>query len=140
MVDQNTMFGGMLTTLGAAKKTNCDALGIPWEPKYMLIGDGGGADPVPSPTQTKLVNQVYRAQLNQLRVSPTDSNVLIAELVLPADIGGWWMRELALEDKDGVFSAVGNMPPVTSLSCRRILVATRSCGCTSSPAARRTFS
>lgn len=71
----------------------------------------GGADPVPSPTQTKLVNQVYRAQLNQLRVSPTDSNVLIAELVLPADIGGWWMRELALEDKDGVFSAVGNMPP-----------------------------
>ncbi|AZC35915.1 phage tail protein [Pseudomonas chlororaphis] len=111
MVDQNTMFGGMLTTLGAAKKTNCDALGIPWEPKYMLIGDGGGADPVPSPTQTKLVNQVYRAQLNQLRVSPTDSNVLIAELVLPADIGGWWMRELALEDKDGVFSAVGNMPP-----------------------------
>ncbi|PMY63124.1 MULTISPECIES: phage tail protein [Pseudomonas] len=111
MVDQNTIFGGMLTTLGAAKKTNCDALGIPWEPKYMLIGDGGGADPVPSPTQTKLVNQVYRAQLNQLRVSPTDSNVLIAELVLPADVGGWWMRELALEDKDGVFSAVGNMPP-----------------------------
>ncbi|AKA25479.1 phage tail protein [Pseudomonas chlororaphis] len=111
MVDQNTLFGGMLTTLGAAKKTNCDALGIPWEPKYMLIGDGGGSDPVPNPTQTKLVNQVYRAQLNQLRVSPTDSNVLIAELVLPADIGGWWMRELALEDKDGVFSAVGNMPP-----------------------------
>jgi phage-related tail fiber protein len=111
MVDQNSIFGGMLTTLGAAKKTNCDALGIPWEPRYMLIGDANGTDPVPSPAQTKLINQRYRAQLNQLRVSPTDENVLIAELVLPPDVGGWWIRELALEDKDGVFSAVANVAP-----------------------------
>jgi len=111
MVDKNSIFGGMITTQGAAKKTNCDALGIPWEPRYMLIGDANGTDPVPSPSQTKLVNQVYRAQINQLRVSPTDANVLIAEVVLPPDVGGWWVRELALEDKDGVFSAVANAPP-----------------------------
>lgn len=111
MVDQNSIFGGMLTTLGAAKKTNCDALGIPWEPRYMLIGDANGTDPVPSPAQTKLINQRYRAQLNRLYVSPTDDNVLIAELVLPPDVGGWWIRELALEDKDGVFSAVANVAP-----------------------------
>ncbi|MFJ2388623.1 phage tail protein [Pseudomonas koreensis] len=111
MVDKNSIFGGMLTTQGAAKKTNCDALGIPWEPRYMLIGDANGTDPVPSASQTKLVNQVYRAQLNQLRVSPTDSNVLIAELVLPPDVGGWWIRELGLEDKDGVFCAVANAAP-----------------------------
>lgn len=111
MVDKNTIFGGMLTTLGANKKTNCDALGIPWEPKYMLIGDANGTDPVPSPSQTRLINQVYRAQLNQLRVSDKDENVLIAELVLPPDVGGWWIRELALEDKDGVFCAVSNVAP-----------------------------
>ncbi|MDF2793127.1 MAG: phage-related tail fiber protein-like protein [Pseudomonas orientalis] len=111
MVDKNTIFGGMLTTLGANKKTNCDALGIPWEPKYMLIGDANGTDPVPNPSQTRLVNQVYRAQLNQLRVSEKDANVLIAELVLPPDVGGWWIRELALEDKDGVFCAVSNVAP-----------------------------
>lgn len=111
MVDKNTIFGGMLTTLGANKKTNCDALGIPWEPKYMLIGDANGTDPVPSPSQTRLINQVYRAQLNQLRVSEKDANVLIAELVLPPDVGGWWIRELALEDKDGVFCAVSNVAP-----------------------------
>ncbi|UVL42384.1 phage tail protein [Pseudomonas sp. B21-040] len=111
MVDKNTLFGGMLTTLGAAKKTNCDALGMPWEPSHMLIGDANGTDPVPDPSQTKLINQVHRAQLNQLRVSPTDSNVLIAEVVLPPEVGGWWMRELALEDKDGVFSAVANLAP-----------------------------
>jgi len=111
MVNANSIFGGMLTTLGAAKKTNCDALGVPWEPRYMLIGDANGTDPVPSPAQTQLVHQVYRAQINQLYVSPTDANVLIAELVLPPDVGGWWIRELALEDKDGVFCAVANAAP-----------------------------
>jgi phage-related tail fiber protein len=111
MVDKNSIFGGMLTIQGAAKKTNCDALGIPWEPRYMLIGDANGTDPVPNPSQIKLINQVYRAQINQLYVSPTDANVLIAELVLPPDVGGWWVRELALEDKDGVFSAVANAAP-----------------------------
>ncbi|WP_448724278.1 phage tail protein [Pseudomonas farris] len=111
MVDKNTLFGGMLTHLGAAKKTNCDALGIPWEPSYMLIGDANGAYPVPDPSQTRLINQVHRAQLNQLHVSPTDPNVLIAEVVLPPEVGGWWMTELALEDKDGVFSAVANLAP-----------------------------
>jgi phage-related tail fiber protein len=111
MVDQNSIFGGMLTTLGAAKKTHCDALGVPWQPSYMLIGDANGTDPVPGTTQTKLINQRYRAQLNQLYVSPTDENVLIAELVLPPDVGGWWIRELALEDDDGVFSAIANVAP-----------------------------
>lgn len=111
MVNQNSIFGGMLTTVGAAKKTNCDALGVPWQPSHMLIGDANGADPVPNPGQTKLINQVYRAPLNQLYVSPTDPNVLVAELVLPPNVGGWWIRELALEDIDGVFSAVANCAP-----------------------------
>ncbi|NWA04811.1 phage tail-collar fiber domain-containing protein [Pseudomonas gingeri] len=111
MVNQNSIFGGMLTNAGAAKKTNCDALGIPWQPSFMLIGDANGADPVPAPEQTKLINQVYRAPLNQLYVSPTDANVLVAELVLPPNVGGWWIRELALEDVDGVFSAVANCAP-----------------------------
>lgn len=111
MVDVNTQFGGFLTDLGAAKNANANALGVPWKLTHMLIGDANGGDPVPAPGQTALVNQVYRAQLNQLYVSPTDANVLIAELVLPPNVGGWWIRELALEDEDGVFSAIANCAP-----------------------------
>lgn len=111
MVDQNSIFGGMLTTLGVAKKTRCDALGVRWKPSYMLLGDANGSDPVPSAEQTSLINQRYRAPLNNLYVSPTDENILIAELVLPPDVGGWWIRELALEDDAGVFSAVANVAP-----------------------------
>ena len=111
MVDVNTQFGGFLTNLGAAKNTNANALGVKWKLTHMLIGDANGTDPAPSPGQTALVNLVYRAQLNQLYPSPVDANVLIAELVLPPDVGGWWIRELALEDEDGVFSAVAKCPP-----------------------------
>lgn len=111
MVDVNTKFGGLLTKHGAAKKTNCDALGLPWKLTHMLLGDGGGENKVPNADQTALVREVYRAQLNALYVSPTDANVLVAEIIVPPDIGGWWIRELALEDDAGVFSAVGNCAP-----------------------------
>ncbi|MBU3825198.1 MAG: phage tail protein [Candidatus Oceanisphaera merdipullorum] len=111
MVDINTKFGALLTKHGAAKKTNCDALGLPWKLTQMLLGDGGGENKVPNADQTALVREVYRAQLNALYVSPTDANVLVAEIIVPPDIGGWWIRELALEDDAGVFSAVGNCAP-----------------------------
>ncbi|MDG4225155.1 phage tail-collar fiber domain-containing protein, partial [Pseudomonas aeruginosa] len=67
--------------------------GKKWQPTHMLIGDAGGApgetaDPIPSATQTKLIRQRYRAQLNRLFVSEQSANVLVAELVLPMAIGG----------------------------------------------------
>lgn len=54
---------------------------------------------------------MYRAPLNALYKSPVDPNVLVAELVLPPEIGGWWIRELGLEDADGNFIAVAKPPP-----------------------------
>lgn len=116
MTNENTQFGGFITATGAAKQTNANALGIPWKITNMLIGDAGGdpsqtPDPVPSMLQEELINQVYRAQLNQLRVSPDDENVLIAELILPPNVGGWWIRELALEDEDGDFVATAKPAP-----------------------------
>ncbi|HHX6516888.1 TPA: phage tail protein, partial [Pseudomonas aeruginosa] len=90
--------------------------GKKWQPTHMLIGDAGGApgetaDPIPSAAQTKLIRQRYRAQLNRLFVSEQSANVLIAELVLPMAIGGFWIREIGLEDADGKFVAVANCPP-----------------------------
>jgi hypothetical protein len=116
MTNENTQFGGFITAIGAAKQTNANALGIPWKITHMLIGDAGGdpnqtPDPVPSMLQEELINQVYRAPLNQLRVSPDDENVLIAELILPPNVGGWWIRELALEDEEGDFVATAKPAP-----------------------------
>ncbi|PWB34616.1 phage tail protein [Pseudomonas sp. SDI] len=116
MANLTTQFGGFLTTIGVARQTNANALGIPWKISHMLIGDAGGdpaqfPDPTPSPSQAALVRRVYRAPLNSLYKSPQDPGVLVAELILPPDIGGWWMRELALEDADGNFVAVAKPAP-----------------------------
>lgn len=116
MANSTTQFGGFLTNVGIAQQANSAALGVPWSITHMLIGDGGGdpaqfPDPVPKPTQTALVRQVLRAQLNALYPSPADPAVLVAELVLPPETGGWWIRELALEDANGNFVAVASPAP-----------------------------
>ncbi|MFJ4346880.1 tail fiber protein [Pseudomonas sp. NPDC089401] len=116
MANSTTQFGGFLTNVGTAQQANSAMLGLPWNITHMLIGDAGGEpsqapDPVPKPTQTSLVRQVYRAQLNALYQSPADPAVLVAELVLPPETGGWWIRELALEDAAGNFVAVASPAP-----------------------------
>ncbi|HSH26411.1 MAG TPA: phage tail protein, partial [Wenzhouxiangella sp.] len=111
MVNENSTFGGFLTDIGEAKQANANALRIPWKITHMLLGDANGTDPVPAPDQTSLINQVYRAAINQLSVDPDNPGILIAELVLPPNVGGWWIRELGLEDEDGDFIAVANCAP-----------------------------
>ncbi|MFF7108112.1 phage tail-collar fiber domain-containing protein [Pseudomonas sichuanensis] len=116
MANSTTQFGGFLTNVGVALQANSAALGLPWSITHMLIGDAGGEpsqtpDPTPNPAQSALVRRVYRAPLNALYKSPVDPNVLVAELVLPPEIGGWWIRELGLEDADGNFIAVAKPPP-----------------------------
>ena len=69
------------------------------------------SDPIPAATQTKLINQRYRAQLNRLFVSDKNINTLVAEVVLPVEVGGFWIREIGLQDADGKFVAVSNCPP-----------------------------
>ncbi|MCE8023669.1 phage tail protein [Billgrantia aerodenitrificans] len=111
MINENSTFGGFLTDIGEAKQANANALGIPWKLTHMLIGDANGTDPVPEHDQTQLINQRHRAAINQLSVDSDNPAILIAEVVLPPNVGGWWIRELGLEDEDGDFVAVANCPP-----------------------------
>jgi hypothetical protein len=111
MVDQNSQFFAILTNVGAAKQANADALGIPWTITQMAVGDANGTDPIPSATQMRLINEWRRAPLNQLKVDDKDASVIVAEQVIPADVGGHWIREIALYDADGDMVAVANCAP-----------------------------
>jgi len=75
----------------------------------MAIGDGGGTLPVPDAGQTKLVNEVWRHALNKISQDNKHQNYVIAELVIPPETGGFWMREMGLYDDTGTLIAVGNM-------------------------------
>ncbi|MEP9181703.1 phage tail protein [Enterobacter cloacae] len=75
----------------------------------MAIGDGGGTLPVPDSNQTKLVNEVWRHALNKISQDRKNKNYVVAELLIPPETGGFWMREMGLYDDTGTLIAVGNM-------------------------------
>ncbi|ECE8504696.1 phage tail protein [Salmonella enterica] len=103
-----TKYYAVLTNVGAAKLANATALGAQVEITQMAVGDGNGALPAPNPAQTALVHELRRAPLNSLSIDPNNANQIIAEQVIPEDVGGWWIREIGLFDKDGDMIAVAN--------------------------------
>lgn len=111
MIDQNSQFMAILTNVGTAKLANANTLGLPWKLAALGVGDANGTDPLPSATQTTLINERRRAPLNQLLIDPINPAVIIAEQVIPADVGGWWIREMGLYDEDGDLVAVSNCAP-----------------------------
>lgn len=111
MADQNTQFMAILTAVGEAKLANAQALGIVWNITQLGVGDANGAEPTPDREQEALINERRRAPLNQLFVSPDNASIIVAEQVIPEDVGGWWIREIGLYDEAGDLVAVANCPP-----------------------------
>lgn len=111
MTDQNSQFFAILTNIGVAKQANADALGIAWKLTQMGVGDANGTDPQPDATQKTLIREWRRAPLNQLKQDPSNPAIIIAEQVIPAEIGGNWIREIGLYDADGDLVAVANCAP-----------------------------
>ncbi|EJO5158280.1 phage tail protein, partial [Salmonella enterica] len=106
----STKFKTIITTAGAAKLA---AATLPGGKKVnitvMAVGDGGGSLPEPNASQTKLINEVWRHALNKISQDNRNSNYIVAELVIPPEVGGFWMRELGLYDDEGILIAVANM-------------------------------
>mgnify|MGYP000867910957 CR=1 FL=1 len=101
----------LLTNIGAAKLANATATDTPLSITQMGVGDANGTLPTPDPGQTSLIHECRRADLNTLKTDPNNPNQIIAEQVLPDNVGGWYIRELGLYDAEGDLIAVGNCPP-----------------------------
>ncbi|EEW2557284.1 phage tail protein [Escherichia coli] len=103
-------FRTVITTAGAAKLAAATAPGgRKVNITTMAVGDGGGKLPVPDAGQTGLIHEVWRHALNKISQDKRNSNYIIAELVIPPEVGGFWMRELGLYDDAGTLIAVANM-------------------------------
>ncbi|MBH3234931.1 phage tail protein [Serratia marcescens] len=102
-------YKAIITTAGAAKIAAASAGGTQLKIVRMAVGDGNGTLPTPSPAQTKLVNEKYRAALNGLTIDKALKNHILAEMIIPANVGGWWLREMGLYDEAGTLIAVSNM-------------------------------
>ncbi len=106
----STKFKTVITTAGAAKLAAATAPGgRKVNITTMAVGDGGGKLPVPDAGQSGLIHEVWRHALNKISQDKRNSNYIIAELVIPPEVGGFWMRELGLYDDAGTLIAVANM-------------------------------
>ncbi len=102
-------YKAIITTAGAAKIAAASAGGTQLKIVSMAVGDGNGTLPTPNPAQTKLVNEKYRAALNGLTIDKALKNHILAEMIIPANVGGFWLREMGLYDEAGTLIAVSNM-------------------------------
>lgn len=132
----STKFRTVITTAGAAKLAAATAPGgRKVNITTMAVGDGGGKLPVPDAGQTGLIHEVWRHALNKITLDKRNSNYIIAELVIPPEVGGFWMRELGLYDDAGTLIAVANMaesykPALAegsgrSQTCRMVIIVSR---------------
>lgn len=100
----------LLTKIGQARIANAVALNQKVNLTYMAVGDGNGNPTTPNENQTALVREKYRATINQLTVDADNPNYLVAELIVPTNVGGWSIYEVGVFDDQNQLIAVANFP------------------------------
>lgn len=106
----------LLTDAGAALEARALAEGKPVRLTHIAVGDGGGTVPVPDVSATALVHEVHRRSIDARTQSEDDPHITILHVTIPAEEGGWWIRELgvyaeSLDEGDPVLYAYGNHAP-----------------------------
>ncbi|AHF89521.1 tail protein [Opitutaceae bacterium TAV5] len=101
----------IVTNIGLAKIASAIANGVTVNLAAIALGDGGGNPVTPSQTATELVREVWRGGLTNLTNDPNNPDrYVVAETIVPTDVGGWAVREVGVFDDSGALIAVGNFP------------------------------
>ncbi|MBG3876672.1 phage tail protein, partial [Desulfovibrio oxamicus] len=75
--------------------------------RQIAVGDGGGSVPAPAPSWTGLAAEKWRGNVNAVMVNPDAPTEVVADVVLPFNVGGFFIREWGLFDEAGDMVAVG---------------------------------
>ncbi|EOD8886608.1 phage tail protein [Klebsiella pneumoniae] len=103
-------YSAVLTEAGEVALAEAALSGLPVGFALMGVGDGNGMLPAALASQDGLINERYRAPINRLAIADNSANVIRAEMIIPPQVGGFWLREAALYDDDGVCLAVASVP------------------------------
>lgn len=101
----------ILTEYGEARFAQAALTGEQVGFAEMAVGDGAGADIVPTREFAGLVNELYRAPLNRVAIADQAQNVIRTEMIMLPEVGGFWLREAALYDDAGMCLAIASIPP-----------------------------
>ncbi|WP_256352464.1 phage tail protein [Pseudomonas yamanorum] len=103
-------FYTLLTNDGIAYETACKAAGLPIKLAQISVGDGNGAVYNPDATAKALKREVWRGPLNALFQDEKNPSWLLAEVTIPSDVGGWYVREAGIWTDNGVLYAIVKYP------------------------------
>ncbi|WP_227317434.1 phage tail protein [Cedecea davisae] len=98
----------IITARGAELEAAAIASGGVVNLAQFAIGDGNGLAVTPDPTLTTLVHEVYRGYIAGKSVSKEQPSQVTIQLVLPANVGGFTVREIGILTDAGELYAVGN--------------------------------
>ncbi|MEZ6852785.1 phage tail protein [Halodesulfovibrio aestuarii] len=103
-------FYTVVTDTGLQALGLASAQGQSFSLTHAVVGDGNGLAVIPNKGMTDLVNEVWRGEVAGVKVDSDDSNTFIFEFAIPADVGGFTIREVGLLDESGKLFCIGNFP------------------------------
>ena len=105
-----------VTDIGVARITNAVLVGGAVELTHYAVGDGGGAYYRPTPQMTTLKNEVWRGNIARLEKDPQRVGHVYISAIIPAEVGGFAIREMGVFDADGNMIGIGNTAEVEKVA------------------------
>ncbi|MBQ8668728.1 phage tail protein [bacterium] len=103
-------FYSLVTDYGAEKQLRCITDGLPFEVTHIALGDGNGRYYEPSTSQTKLVNEVWRGNIEKCEWI---ENRFYCVTTVPAEVGGFDVREAGVFDEENNLLVITKFPETT---------------------------
>lgn len=100
----------IMTDVGQSKIAQAVAGGQKLNITTFLVGDGNGEYYVPTSDMTAIKNEVWRGTISKADVVQDAQKILRITTVIPAEVSGFIVREIALLDETGELIAIGNTP------------------------------
>lgn len=96
MPEENPKYYAVLTEAGARLEARALVEGRGVVLTHIVVGDANLQDVVPQADVTELVHEVCRRPIEFRSVDKNDPNVTLLHAIIPASIGGFWVRELGV--------------------------------------------
>ena len=99
-------FYTILTNIGKAKIANSGVMGSKVNFVKFKIGDSNGSYYEPTEAQRDLIHTVYEGNITDIEVDKNNPNWIKINLMIPANVGGFTIREYGVFDESGNMLAV----------------------------------
>ncbi len=105
-------YGTIITDMGVNAVFVATTEGVRVNIDTLAAGDGDGEYYFPTTDMEDLKNEKWRGAIGSYKVNENSPNMITVRAVIPATVGGFTIRELALFSDTGVMIAVANTPDI----------------------------